>query len=79
MTKTEVICDGCGIRKGETNHWWRVWMSNVGFHMYGAGYNSQESPFPEVRDFPQTDYCSESCVAKALSQFMGARKVEEVG
>lgn len=67
MTKTEIICDQCGIRKGETNHWWIGGTTNVGFHLYPASYDEANSDYDLGT---KQDWCSENCVSKALSEFM---------
>ena len=70
MQRTEIICDICGTRKGETNHWWLVGYTNVGFHIYPTDFAQSDLG-------NQMDLCSESCVSKALSQFMSRIKTAQ--
>lgn len=65
MQRTEVICDICGARKGETNHWWKVVESDECFQL-------MIPPWEVDKSIMNRDYCSESCVSKALSQFMNS-------
>jgi len=65
----ETICDQCGARKGQTNHWWSIWPSKVGFHVHPGTYDKDNSSFPEIKDYPAKDMCSESCVVRALGDY----------
>jgi hypothetical protein len=64
--KTETICDQCGARKGETNHWWFVFEDEqkyiTVYKVPPVAWNSKNK---------MQDYCSEQCVTRALSEFMG--------
>jgi hypothetical protein len=63
-------CDQCDTRKGKANHWWQAF--------------GQEGAIPAFLIFPWNEemaeesgrqhLCSESCVAKAASQWMGKIK-----
>ena len=56
-------CDGCGIQKGETNHWYAISPTAVSIIVSawhdGDGY---------------AHYCSDACVVKAVQQWLSAQK-----
>lgn len=68
MQRTEVICDICGARKGENNHWWAVYSANREFKVF-IPESIICTPTPNIKD-----YCSENCASRALSEFMSKIK-----
>jgi len=66
---TKYICDGCGVEKGETNHWFKVTM-NMGFFSIWS-WNEQPSPVVML--------CGEKCVLAASSKWMQERKDQDMG
>lgn len=74
---SETICDQCSARKTKSNHWWSVWPSKVGFHVYPGSYDKNNSDFPEVQSHPARDICSEGCLLREFSDFIdGIRNSE---
>lgn len=59
MRVEEIICDQCGARKGKTNHWWRLNLTN-GFFLYQHEKSSDNCK----------DICGENCATRALQDFM---------
>ncbi len=68
MAKIEqYACDGCGIVKGEANHWWKTRAGGGlrGFHLFTFASLDIEEPIAH--------YCGQDCVIKALAAFMGEK------
>lgn len=64
--RTETICDQCGARKGETNHWWKC---ESGSDWITVSKNNGKSQVGQ-------DMCSEQCVTRALSEFLSRPEPE---
>jgi len=62
MKIEEVICDQCGARKGKTNHWYRMTISN-GFFLYPSDKSSDN--LPNIKDI-----CGENCAMRALQDYL---------
>ena len=61
-----VKCDGCGIQKGDTNHWHKACVETAGFVLV---------PWTNETEFPQTVHlCSDSCVVKIVQQWLSSQK-----
>jgi hypothetical protein len=64
--------DGCGIKKGENNHWFK-------FRAYPNEGNGAEFTVNDWRD-PRSDYpntkhlCSDACVIKTVQGWLSAQK-----
>ena len=65
---TPYKCDGCEELKGEANHWWLVFKGSERFAVY-MWDTTLDAVTPDVSG--AAHLCSESCVAKALSKWMG--------
>jgi hypothetical protein len=66
MTVVTVVCDVCGRKKGETNHWFKAKAGSVGFRVWPAGGAPSELSNLETR----RDLCGAACVNKALNNWM---------
>ena len=64
---TKYICDGCGVEKGETNHWFHSRVDSYGFTVSGWDRAGQGI------------HCGEKCVLAALSKWMQERKDQDMG
>lgn len=62
MTRTETICDRCGARKGDSDGWWKAWVTENSFTVQPDGKGDYK------------DYCNDNCVMKALQDFMDTRR-----
>lgn len=62
MEILSIRCDGCGIEKKETNHWWRLWIQGTLITIVPLA-EGQKSTFPGTR----FDCCGEPCLFKKLS------------
>ena len=66
--RTVYTCDGCGVERQQTNHWWSVWIDH------------RLSTHPEFMIRPMElngtgmFYCGQACVVKALSEWFGRMK-----
>jgi len=72
--KTEQYkCDNCGAVKGETNRWWRVYVTTV---VGGPGailvqaFDIRRPMYVFPEETKAYDLCGQGCVAKRLSEFM---------
>jgi hypothetical protein len=63
--RTETICDQCGARKGETNHWFFAEFAERSFTVYA---NSTRVPDGHY-SVKWKDYCGHPCVMRALTEF----------
>jgi hypothetical protein len=70
MIVSQTVCDRCGAQKKDTNHWFKV---DKGQNLFFLWMGDPESVRNRVNDTGRLllDLCSESCVLKALSEFMG--------
>jgi hypothetical protein len=63
MRVNSYCCDGCGLSKGENNHWFAISASTpsiiVSAWHDGDGYDH---------------YCSDACVIKAVQKWLSAQK-----
>lgn len=60
-------CDGCGIQKGETNHWFR-WKERP--NQFGVGaWDASPEPTSDEKHL-----CSDACVVKAVQGWLSAQK-----
>ena len=62
-TKPSFTCDGCGVRKGETNHWFvALDACRDGGSMAIGPWTEAEAQLPD-----SLHLCGEACAHKALS------------
>lgn len=61
---TNTVCDGCGKVKGETNHWFKSYISETMF----------EVARPQDRDSSYKDYCGQNCITKAFQEWLNAQQ-----
>lgn len=60
---TTYVCDGCGRQRGESNHWWQVF---IGGH---AGDTSLII-CPMRNEDTQNVFCGAECVHKEVDRFL---------
>ncbi len=66
----QYVCDGCGVAKGATNHWY--WMrKGEGLHIHrwdaeGEGIDDMSIDILHL--------CGRACVLKKVEEFMGQTK-----
>ncbi len=67
MESTVYSCDGCGVPKKESNHWYFVRLGSA-FHIYrwGSFIEGGSDGSVLIRHF-----CGHACVQKKLSEWMG--------
>jgi hypothetical protein len=65
-------CDGCGVQKGEMNHWWLVDGRDLNKFICGP-WNETAAGIEGFRHI-----CSENCAIKELSQWLGKKKAAGV-
>ena len=64
---SETICDHCGARKQQSNHWWKLEL--------GVGWAKLSTS--SITNGYRMDLCSENCVMIKLSEFMSAQVEEQ--
>src|SRR5262249_10601229 len=64
-------CDGCGVLKGETNHWWYAasTLNAAGVAEWWIRQWNSDAESPAV-----IHLCGTECAIKKLSEFMGGKK-----
>ena len=70
-------CDACGAIKVKANNWFRALFRRGHYILITPADDPVYSTFQETALFLEAkhhDYCSESCVAKAMSQAIGSQK-----
>ena len=72
MEVNSVKCDGCGIQKGENNHWFRV--------LFKVDRNDPTAASVTISAWaleptlPHYHLCSDSCVVKMVQQWLSSQK-----
>jgi hypothetical protein len=61
----QIVCDGCGKRKQQTNHWWLFNEDQYTGEEIGIGI----FPWHEPND-GMLHFCGAQCVIKAVSEWM---------
>jgi hypothetical protein len=69
MKKTITVCDVCQAVKGETNHWWKVWLETGVFHVTAAD-NDIFIVADNSESFPVMDICGQQHVSVVFSHFL---------
>lgn len=66
-------CDMCGRKKGESNHWLKVFSNEEIFVISGDltfNLDHIDDNSGKATDLPGKDICSQECATKCLSEFM---------
>ena len=70
MIQRTYKCDGCGVAKQQTNHWFCVEMSNGGEMLI--------APWKEEVAQRSTHYCGAGCLGKAVSLWAAPKNVAAI-
>jgi hypothetical protein len=72
MTRVVTICDSCGEERKESNHWWLIYPNDEDELVI--------QPLKHIgtrTSIKEKHLCGESCVIKAVSDFMHKDDVKE--
>lgn len=64
MERITITCDGCGMVKGEGNHWWRVYVLIAELQI-----RPWASPSKDIG--LESHFCGSACLQKKLAEWMG--------
>lgn len=66
MELTRYKCDGCGVAKEDSNHWWKLIVNEFGYRQV----RWEEKMIVSDGDTLQ-HLCGQECAIKKLSEYMG--------
>lgn len=79
MEVKQVVCDECGVTKGETNHWWII-----GIDDEPDSGRDQFAIVPGKERWKKNhlcrvyvDVCSQQCATKKLSEWLSRPRAEQ--
>ena len=70
MQIVQIICNVCGIAKGETNHWFKAVIDPL--HPVGIAFGSHEATIGDPTGLEMEHICGQACLHKRLFRWIEA-------